>query len=119
MAAGRQFLRRLDVFIDDRISFVVESTLAGRSLARSIDRMNEAGYITRIAFVVLDSADLCVRRVQERIRKGGHAVPEEDIRRPLHAEQDELLDVIPPEAGSLDPVSQFRSLGVADCPRRE
>ena len=119
MAAGRQFLRRLDAFIDDRISFVVESTLAGRGLAQAVDRMNGAGYVMRIAFVFLDSADRCVRRVQERIRKGGHAVPEEDIRRPLHAEQDELLDVMPPEGGSLDPVSQFRSLGAADCPRRE
>lgn len=81
MEAGRRFLRRLDAFIDDRTSFVVESTLAGRGLARAVDRMNEAGYVTRIAFVFLDSADLCVRRVQERVRKGGHAVPEEDIRR--------------------------------------
>ena len=79
--AGRQFLRRLNAFIEERTSFVVESTLAGRSLARSIDRMNEAGYTTRIAFVVLDSADLCVRRVQERVRKGGHHVPEADVRR--------------------------------------
>ena len=79
--AGRQFLRRLNAFIEKRTSFVVESTLAGRSLARSIDRMNEAGYITRIAFVVLDSADLCVRRVQERVRKGGHHVPDADVRR--------------------------------------
>ena len=68
MAAGRQFLRRLDAFIDDRISFVVESTLAGRGLAQAVDRMNGAGYVTRIAFVFLDSADRCVRRVQERIR---------------------------------------------------
>ena len=79
--AGRQFLRRLNAFIEKRTSFVVESTLAGRSLARSIDRMNEAGYITRIAFVVLNSADLCVRRVQERVRKGGHYVPDADVRR--------------------------------------
>jgi predicted ABC-type ATPase len=81
MAAGRRFLRRLDAFIEDRALFVVESTLAGRGLARYVDRMNDAGYVTRIAFVVLDSADLCVRRVQERVRKGGHHVPEADVRR--------------------------------------
>ena len=62
MAAGRQFLRRLDAFIDDRISFVVESTLAGRGLAQAVDRMNGAGYVTRIAFVFLDSADRCAPR---------------------------------------------------------
>jgi predicted ABC-type ATPase len=81
MAAGRRFLRRLDAFIEARTSFVVESTLAGRGLARYVDRMNDAGYVTRIAFVVLDSAGLCVRRVQERVRKGGHHVPEADVRR--------------------------------------
>ncbi len=81
MEAGRQFLQRLDAFIEDRTSFVVESTLAGRGLVRHVDRMNDVGYTTRIAFVFLDSADLCVRRVQERVRKGGHAVPEEDVRR--------------------------------------
>jgi predicted ABC-type ATPase len=81
MAAGRRFLRRLDAFIEARASFVVESTLAGRGLARHVDRMNDAGYVTRIAFVFLDSADLCVRRVQERVRKGGHHVPEADVRR--------------------------------------
>ena len=79
--AGRQFLRRLNAFIEKRTSFVVESTLAGRGLAQAVDRMNGAGYVTRIAFVFLDSADLCVRRVQERVRKGGHHVPEADVRR--------------------------------------
>ena len=81
MEAGRRFLRRLDAIIDARTSFVVESTLAGRGLAQAVDRMNGVGYVTRIAFVFLDSADLCVRRVQERVRKGGHHVPEADVRR--------------------------------------
>ena len=55
----------------DRTAFVVESALDGRGLARRVDRTNEAdrtheaGYETRIAFVVLDSVDLCVRCVQK------------------------------------------------------
>ena len=32
-------------------------------------------------FVFLESADVCVARVAERVRKGGHDVPEHDIRR--------------------------------------
>jgi predicted ABC-type ATPase len=81
MEAGRRFFQQLDASITSGTSFVVESTLAGRGLARYVDRMNEAGFVTRIAFVFVDSADLCVRRVQERVRKGGHFVPEDDIRR--------------------------------------
>ena len=81
MEAGRQFLQQLTTSIESATSFVVESTLAGRGLARYVDRMNEAGFVTRIAFVFVDSADLCVRRVRERVQKGGHYVPEEDVRR--------------------------------------
>jgi hypothetical protein len=98
--AGRQCLRRLNAFIEERTSFVVESTLAGRSLARSIDRMNEAGYITRIAFVVLDSADLCAPRAGAGAEGGA---PRSGRRRstPVHSEQEELLDVVSPEGGSM------------------
>lgn len=93
MTAGRQFLRRLDTFIEDRTSFVVESTLAGRGLIRYVNRMSEAEYTTRIAFVFLDSADLCVRRVQERVRKGGHHVPEVDRWHLLMNAEDGFVDV--------------------------
>lgn len=34
-----------------------------------------------IAFLFVDSADACVARVAERVRKGGHNVSESDIRR--------------------------------------
>jgi predicted ABC-type ATPase len=41
----------------------------------------EAGYAISIAFLFVDSADVCVARVAERVRAGGHNVPEADIRR--------------------------------------
>ena len=40
-----------------------------------------AAYSIDIAFLFVDSADACVARVAERVRKGGHNVPESDIRR--------------------------------------
>ena len=41
----------------------------------------KAAYSIDIAFLFVDSADGCVARVAERVRKGGHDVPESDIRR--------------------------------------
>lgn len=41
----------------------------------------ELGFDISIAYLFLDSADACVARVTERVRKGGHEVPERDIRR--------------------------------------
>lgn len=40
-----------------------------------------AGYTITIVYLFLDSADTCVERIHERVQKGGHSVPESDIRR--------------------------------------
>ena len=43
-------------------------------------RAKEAGYEIQAVFVLTCSSDINVRRVQERVRNGGHDVPEEKIR---------------------------------------
>jgi predicted ABC-type ATPase len=81
LAAGRQFLGQLRDAIAGDDSVLIESTLSGRRLAPYLRAAREAGFAVRIVMIFLDSADTCVARVQERARKGGHAVPEADVRR--------------------------------------
>ncbi len=82
--AGRVMLRRLEHLASQRASFAFETTLAGRSLAPWIRRLRQDGYKCHIAFVWVRSPDLAIRRVQERVKAGGHAVPEEVIVRRYH-----------------------------------
>jgi predicted ABC-type ATPase len=79
--AGRHFIHALETALAYRNSCVVESTLSGRSLRKRVIEARDFGYDVTIVFVYLDSADACVARVAERVRKGGHHVPEADIRR--------------------------------------
>lgn len=79
--AARQFIRSVDDFISNGRSCVVESTLSGRSFRNRILQASERGFEVTIVFIFVDSADVCVARVAERVRKGGHDVPEDDIRR--------------------------------------
>jgi predicted ABC-type ATPase len=81
VAAGREFLRRSEERLLSDESFVIESTLSGRTLKSYLDRASAAGFEITIVFVFLDSPDSCVARVRERVRKGGHHVPEDDVRR--------------------------------------
>lgn len=81
VAAGRRFLSAMQDALHNDRSLVVESTLSGRSFGRSIELARQLGFSVTIVFLFLDSADTCVARVQERKRKGGHGVPETDIRR--------------------------------------
>ena len=81
VTAGRAVLRRLDELAAARQSFGFETTLASRSFAPRIRRLIADGYECHLAFLWLRSADLAVARVDDRVRRGGHAVPEETVRR--------------------------------------
>jgi predicted ABC-type ATPase len=79
--AGRSLSRELGAALEAGESLVVESTLSGKSFYRYLAQANRLGYRTQALFVTLDSPDLCIHRVQARVRRGGHDVPVEDIRR--------------------------------------
>lgn len=64
-----------------RANFAFETTLASRSYARWLDGLRRGGYHVHVLFLWLRSADLAVSRVAERVRLGGHHVPETVIRR--------------------------------------
>lgn len=80
-AAARQFRQTLDEYVSQEFSFVCESTLSGLTMRNFITSACNAGFSISIAFLFVGSADVCVARVAERVQKGGHHVPEADIRR--------------------------------------
>lgn len=81
VAAGRELLLQLDETVRREASFIHETTLSGKSLLRQLEQMKTSGYHIILTFVYVATADENVARVRERVRKGGHHVPEEDIRR--------------------------------------
>ena len=81
IAAGRAFLQRIDAAVRNSDSFVVESTLSGRTMQQLLKHAKTAGFEITLVYLFLDSADTCLARVSERVEKGGHDVPESDIRR--------------------------------------
>jgi len=74
-------LRRLDELAAGRRSFGFEATLASRSFGPRVRRLITAGYECHLVFLWVPSADFAVARVADRVRLGGHAVPEETVRR--------------------------------------
>ncbi len=79
--AGREFLRQIEEAIAGSESFVVESTLSGRTFQRVLKTAKAAGFQITIHFMWVDSIDTSVVRVQERVSRGGHDVPEDDLYR--------------------------------------
>lgn len=80
-AAGRLFLQRIEEARKEKIDVIVESTLSGKSFLRRAERFVEDGYRVHVAFITPLDPDQSVDRVALRKQKGGHFVPEADIRR--------------------------------------
>lgn len=78
-------LARLQELAEARRDFAFETTLAGRSHSRWIRKLLTDGYEFHVVFIWLPSVEFAVQRVRDRVRLGGHGVPEETIRRRYHA----------------------------------
>lgn len=77
--AGRVMLERLQDLARAGTSFAFESTLAGRSYAPWIGGLRARGYSFHLVYLWLRTPELAVERVKERVRMGGHDVPEETV----------------------------------------
>lgn len=113
--AGRIMLERLDDLTQRRQSFPFETTLAGRAYARRVSALLRNGYRFHVVFLWLDSADLAVARVEDRVRAGGHAIPEEVIRRRYRAGLRNFLGLYRPLTTRWQVYDN--SSGSADAPR--
>lgn len=79
--AGRLMLKAIAEHASRRESFAFETTLSGIGYARQISRWRETGYRVELFFLGLPSAEAAIARVAERVRQGGHDIPEATIRR--------------------------------------
>jgi predicted ABC-type ATPase len=83
--AGRLMLEAISQHAAKRESFAFETTLSGVGYARQIPQWRHMGYRVELFFLSLLSADMAVQRVAERVRQGGHNIPEATIRRRFEA----------------------------------
>jgi predicted ABC-type ATPase len=74
-AAGRVMLNRISELLEQGESFAFETTLATRSYVSLIKRAQLAGYKVSLLFLALQNSSLALKRVQTRVKEGGHNVP--------------------------------------------
>ena len=90
LPAARLMLAELERHFQTGQSFAFETTLSGRAYLRHIARWRAAGYRVELIFLRLASADEAVARVAQRVKQGGHHIPEAVIRRRFAAGLDNL-----------------------------
>jgi predicted ABC-type ATPase len=81
LRAGRIVLTELKRLASAKADFGFETTLAGKTYAKFLTNWKSKGYLIHLYYLWLPDVELHVQRVAERVRHGGHDVPEDDIRR--------------------------------------
>ena len=79
--AGKMMLSEIQSFAKRRLSFAFETTLSGRSYMGMLRRLKAQGYEVHLFFLWVESVDLALSRVRERVVRDGHDVPEPVVRR--------------------------------------
>lgn len=87
--------RLLEQAIAERKSFIFESTLGGNTIAQLLEQALSAGLEVKIWYVGLPSPEQHIERVRARVAKGGHDIPEADIRRRYTGSLTNLARLLP------------------------
>ena len=79
--ASRIMYKRIRELIGMEETFALETTLASRSIANLIKNAQQKGYYVTLLYFWLNTPDLAVERVKNRVIAGGHFVNESTVRR--------------------------------------
>ncbi len=100
LEAGRIMLKRLRSLAAERKSFGFETTLASRSFAPFLHSLRAQGYVVRVFYVMVVSAAEAYRRIQRRVKLGGHRIPRDVVRRRFARSAANLFELYLPVAQS-------------------
>jgi predicted ABC-type ATPase len=93
--AWHQGVRLLRRAIEKRLNFAFETTLGANTIPRLLAHAASRGIEIHIWYIGLSSAELHIERVQSRVRRGGHDIPVETIRRRYERSRLNLIELLP------------------------
>jgi len=79
--AGKLLLGQIRNLAGKGIDFGFETTLAGKVYQKLFPDLRSKGYVLRLFFLWIPSVQLALSRIQDRVRRGGHSIPEPVVER--------------------------------------
>ena len=96
VSASRFMLRRIQYLMERGADFSIETTLATRSLVSIINEARARSYVITILYLWLQSPEIAIQRVKDRVEAGGHNIPENVLRRRYTSGLKYLFDIYMP-----------------------
>ena len=93
-AAWHEGKRLLERAIAHRGNFAFETTLGGATMTKLLGDAIDAGIDVHLWYVALNGPELHLARVRERVSRGGHDIPERDVRRRYDESRQNLIKLL-------------------------
>jgi predicted ABC-type ATPase len=93
--AGKIAVRKIADCLSQGASFTQETTLSGLKTLKTIQAAKEKGYKIRLYYISLDSLDESIKRIANRVAKGGHNIDNETVRRRYENKSANLERILP------------------------
>lgn len=95
LEAGKAAIKKINECLERDVSFTQETTLSGYKTERTVKAAREKGYYIRLYYIGLDTFEECMKRIENRVSKGGHNIPEDDVARRFDNRFDSLIKILP------------------------
>ena len=84
MRAGRLLLEQIRLLAAKRSDFGFETTLSGVTYVALLRKLKAQGYRIQLFFLWIPTVEMALARIADRVRRGGHDIPEHVVRRRFH-----------------------------------
>ena len=110
---GKKAIKLMEDCLENGMSFTQETTLSGVRTLKTIRRAIELDYHIRLYYIGVNSCEESLLRIANRVRKGGHDIPAEDVKRRYEKRFSDLAAVLPycSEAEFWDNENGFANVG--------
>ena len=95
LKGGKIALEKIEYCLAKGLCFTQESTLAGHKTEVTAARAKELGYYIRLYYIALDTAEESIARIENRVRRGGHGIADDDVYRRFSGRWEAVSKILP------------------------
>ena len=95
IAAGKQAIREIQDCLKKGKTITQETTLSGHQVRKTVLKAKEQGYKITMYYIGLNTKYESIYRIANRVRKGGHDIPPDDVVRRFAHRFESLNKILP------------------------
>jgi len=92
---GKIAIKRIENCLEKGFNFTQETTLSGVRTLKTIQKARERNYFIRLYYIGVSSSAESISRIKNRVAKGGHDIPPQDVERRYNKRFSDLAKILP------------------------